>query len=314
MNNKFWIIIASLLILLGCATMEDNWNKAQRENTWLSYDKFQKNYPESPYAKEAIAQRDKKLWDFVQKQDTPRYYEIYLKELPNGSHINEAKQSIDLKQAQKTDTISSYESFITKYPDSIFAKEVRSRIEELKKEAVFESEFYAKLNTVDNQAEIEKLIDSYSKYTFMKNVIPKVEDMIITKIRIDGSGHNRFVVKADITEGGRIRNTFWAVKTKNDKTKASFLVGQDFPSDDQGLNALMFAPNWGDNSILRFSNEGIGIEISKGGYVYHGKGDRLHRLTFVLLKNIGWVYVRGKGQVVSPKGEISNFDGTASNL
>jgi hypothetical protein len=103
----------------------------------------------------------------------------------------------------------------------------------------------------------------------------------------------------------KIRNTVRAIPSETEKDKVHMAAGPEFPGDDDGLRALMDAPDWGENSILRFADNGIGIDIK--GYKYWGSGDRLHRLTFVLIENMGFVYVRGKGRVVSPKGEIFEF-------
>jgi hypothetical protein len=333
MNNKFWIIAVFILFLSGCATVEGDWNSAKQENTIFSYKRFLQKHPESPFTGEAQSQLENREWDRAKENDTPKSYNDYLKKYPQGSYADEAKKRIEpaaFKQAQKAETISSLETFIKRYPSSTFVKDAELRIEELKKEVELEAEFYAKLSTLDNQIQVEKLIDSHSRYTFMKNVIPKVENMIITKIKTEGPEPNRFVAKVPVGTRATVRNTITSVESIEGTTKAAkkpakkrkktrtnnmdiedttkvakILYGKDFPSDHDGLAALISAPDWGENSILRFDSEEIGINIK--GYVYYGKGDRLHRLTFVLIKNIGFVYVRGTGQVVSPKGEIFNF-------
>lgn len=40
------------------------------------------------------------------------------------------------------------------------------------------------------------------------------------------------------------------------------------------------------------------------GYVFIGEGDDLNLLTFVRLSDVGYVYLRGKGQVILPTGEV----------
>jgi hypothetical protein len=74
-------------------------------------------------------------------------------------------------------------------------KEARSRIEKLNKELELEVKFKAKLKTLENPDQIEKLIDIYSEYKFVDKTIPQLEDMIIDRIKKNGPGHDRFVAK-----------------------------------------------------------------------------------------------------------------------
>jgi len=153
---------------------------------------------------------------------------------------------------------------------------------------------------------IEKLIDTYSDYKFAEKAIPRLEDMIVDRIKKSGPGRDRFVAKVVIGTQGKIRNTVRAIAGSS-KDKGMLEYSQELPGDYDGLAAMTQAPNWGENSILRFGFHESGVAIDIKGYKYLGRGDKLHQLTFVLIKNVGFVYVRGKGQVASPKGEVFEF-------
>jgi hypothetical protein len=86
--------------------------------------------------------------------------------------------------------------------------------------------------------------------------------------------------------------------TDTKENKGEISAGEEFPGDFSGLIALMTIPNFGDGSILRFKDVGIRMH----GYTFVGEGDILNRLTFVVIKDVGYVYLRGKGKVISPEG------------
>lgn len=313
MNKKTRIIILSALVLLGCATIEDDWKRAQTGNSVYSYKKYLQVHPESPYTTEATAQLEKKMWEQAQSLDAPEAYNAYLKEYPNGRYAGAAteaaKNSIEpaaFRQAQKENTISSFENFIAKYPNSLLVKDAKTKIERLYKEQELEAEFNSKFKTLDDPDQIEKLIDTYSDYKFAEKAIPRLEDMIVDRIKKNGPGRDRFVAKVVIGTQSKIRNTIRAIAGSS-KDKGMLECSQELPGDYDGLAAMIQAPNWGENSILRFGFHESGVAIDIKGYKYLGRGDKLHRLTFVLIKNVGFVYVRGKGQVVSPKGEVFEF-------
>ena len=74
----------------------------------------------------------------------------------------------------------------------------------------------------------------------------------------------------------------------------AFLTGgAEFPGDTEGFGGLVLGNNYGDGSILRF--RGGNPKIHK--CFFTGNGDVLHRFTFAVIKDIGYVYVRGKGKV-----------------
>jgi hypothetical protein len=54
----------------------------------------------------------------------------------------------------------------------------------------------------------------------------------------------------------------------------------------------------GNESIHRFVSA-----VKLFGYTFVGEGDEINRLTFSLIENKGYVYVRGKGRVISKEGK-----------
>jgi hypothetical protein len=53
-------------------------------------------------------------------------------------------------------------------------------------------------------------------------------------------------------------------------------------------------------TIHRFRNK-VAVD---SGYVFIGEGDNLNLLTFVRILNVGYIFLRGKGQVIFPNGDM----------
>lgn len=70
------------------------------------------------------------------------------------------------------------------------------------------------------------------------------------------------------------------------------------PEGNFGLRTLLFA----DGSVHRFAGM-----VKLHGYLINGTGDRLNRLTFGVVKGIGYVYLRGQGSVTLKDGTEHRF-------
>ena len=135
--------------------------------------------------------------------------------------------------------------------------------------------------------------------------IPKIEDRVVKEIKKNGVG-GRLVIKEIMpSDGDPFRFTF-IQNAPNSITDVS-----EFPEDynavstywdDKGRPKLIIP----DGSILRFYGNvpasGLG-DFGFAGYKFIGEGEKLNRLTFVCIKDIGFVYARGKGKVISPDGK-----------
>lgn len=80
----------------------------------------------------------------------------------------------------------------------------------------------------------------------------------------------------------------------------------EFPNDaipvSMGSMSMGRSIPFGENSIHRFIGT---IEIY--GYTFHSEGSKLNRLTFAVLQDIGYTYIRGKGKVVMKDGKEITF-------
>ena len=89
------------------------------------------------------------------------------------------------------------------------------------------------------------------------------------------------------------------LKNKNEGLQFLFETPQDAaPISNAGMTLPL-----GDGSVHRFAGSGTVQFKTQAGTVYTfiSEGDSLHRLTFILTQEHGYVYLRGKGRV-APEG------------
>jgi hypothetical protein len=92
-----YIVVISLIIS-GCATEENAWQKAADENNIESYKSFLKEYPEGDFAEKAKIRieifEDELSWEAALENNTIQSYENYLSSFPGGAFIGKAKSAI----------------------------------------------------------------------------------------------------------------------------------------------------------------------------------------------------------------------------
>lgn len=307
MKNAVTIVIILFSVgLLGCASMQSDWEKAQKMDRIYSYKQFLKKYPNSKYDATARKNLEKVTWEETRRIDKPESYQQYLSEFPNGPHVAEASASIEpaaFKQAKAKEKIEAMEKFLADYPQTRFKNEAESWITQLKHlneiESKFNKQFEVHLSHKDYN-EMEALINEYRQYSFVKKAIPKLEDSIVNEI-MTGKEKQRYHIPIPINGAFRARTTFRASYSGGKKGILS--VGPSYPGDTNGLRAILNQNNIGDGSIIRFGKSNVGIKIE--GYTFLGAGDELHLLSFAIVKNIGYVYLRGKGSIQGPDNKVT---------
>jgi hypothetical protein len=167
-------------------------------------------------------------------------------------------------------------------------------------------------------------------------IIPKLEIKLIEEIAGRGAG-DRFVIKEppplsakmalfvasgdalEMLDAGepkeQISVTLFAVDELKEKAKGNFMIlaglgamsgrvlfSPEFPGDKDS------SPTHGGSTVPRLpladgSVHRIRGKVTMGEYTFLSEGDQLNRLTFGIVKDIGYVYVRGRGAVTLPNGE-----------
>ena len=147
------------------------------------------------------------------------------------------------------------------------------------------------------------VVMSFAALLLMSNIVWAQEDAslaqveseersIVREIMLNGAG-SRLVIPGVATESGS------PSALTISETAGFWSLGMELPSDQipqRNMQSIIF----GNGSIHRFSGE-VRFDNAKLP-VFFGEGDERHRLTFVLLSDVGYVYVRGQGRVVFPDG------------
>ena len=113
-------------------------------NTIESYTKFIDFYIKSPlfYIEKACENRNKVAYEFACRTNTVGSYQYFISNYSHASQINEAKNKrnhLAFLEAKSIDTIEKYKSFISQYPDANEVKEGWERIHELAYELAFQN-------------------------------------------------------------------------------------------------------------------------------------------------------------------------------
>ena len=136
------VVVAALVFAAACSSPQDDWQKAEAENTEAAYLLFLETYPEGEWAEKAQAQldtiKDTRDWTTALTTDTVDAYNEYLSAHANGAHTAEASSRItDLNRetawlaAQQDGSKEALESFLSTYPEAPHADQARALIEAL---------------------------------------------------------------------------------------------------------------------------------------------------------------------------------------
>jgi len=173
------------------------------------------------------------------------------------------------------------------------------RLAFLEKFKNLEQDFIQKLKYAKSKDDINKLIYEYKEFKHLvRKAKKKLEDMLISEIRKDPS-KSKFVIP-DILP---VKGSYTARVTIIGQKGSEFgFLETEYPGDgplefDERMIAKV---PLGDGSVHRYKGKYRWI-VARG--VYEFVGDKEDPLTFVLLNDIGYVYLHGKGKVIFPDGK-----------
>lgn len=123
--------------------------------------------------------------------------------------------------------------------------------------------------------------------------IPRLERMLVDKILSEGVG-SRFVI-SPITPTHDQRGS---LSIRNITIGGEKLIQGELEFPGDVIPVVNMRPSqWGNECVHRFIDT-VKLSYDNINYTFVGEGDKSSRLTFVLLKNLGYVYLRGKGRVI----------------
>jgi hypothetical protein len=123
-----------VLALIGCATAQEDWEKAQAHNTVQAYQEFLETHPSSEWTDIAKHKMEEADWERAENLNIFQTYQEFLAKYPSGEHADIAKQKIeefDWWKTAKTNTIQAYQAFLARYPSGKFSQMARDNIEEI---------------------------------------------------------------------------------------------------------------------------------------------------------------------------------------
>ena len=103
-KRKVFTIATSLILLVILIVISVNlynrhkenklWKTAQQQNTFVSYQRYLRQYPENRFSAQAIQLQEDALWQEAKQENTIESYDEYLKkyEYNDGKYISEAKE------------------------------------------------------------------------------------------------------------------------------------------------------------------------------------------------------------------------------
>jgi SPOR domain len=146
--RKACLVSAAVLAaaLLGCDSIQGDWNKASAQNSLAAYQDFLNQHPNTDLAVQAQSRihslQDDQAWAQAQKVNTAESFRQYLSSQPNGLHAAESHERIagferaDAWRAAEADgKVSALQAFLQKYPQGAEADRARAQIAQLQAQA-----------------------------------------------------------------------------------------------------------------------------------------------------------------------------------
>ena len=189
MNKGIFRVLVGLIIIstYGCATMQDKWEKAAKEDTIQAYTLFLKNEkPDAEYKNKAEtrirelreAQRAKDeaaAFERARNSKRPEYdLQKFLSAYPSGKHAPEARKLLEqsaYNRAMKDNTAYAYSTFLSRYPNSEQAPDATARLRKIRFNNARKSE---------SLSEYENFIKQYPEgedTRELKNDLPRIQKL-----------------------------------------------------------------------------------------------------------------------------------------
>jgi len=127
--------LAAALVIVGCASVQSQWNSTVATNTIPEYQKFAADHPKSVYADSAQMAIERLKFEAADKEHTIPAYQGFVKDNPKSMYVAKANDRIDQLQynaATTTNTMGAYKDFIAAHPGSPHVAEAQQAIAKLK--------------------------------------------------------------------------------------------------------------------------------------------------------------------------------------
>lgn len=286
--GRICVMAMASLSLCGCMTPESMYSRAQNKDSVSSYRDFLARYPDSPTADRARRRLEELQWAEAKKAESLQALQSFLQDYPEGRFLADAHTRLEelrWEKARETESLSACEEYLQDYSRGRFVPEARLLLQRLREEKALAAEFRGKLDKAESIDQVKELIGEYSPYKFAGGGLPKLERLLIQEIKKRDADECFVIDDLFYSPGVRPSNVSIAVDPVTDTIV--FLEKSTFVFK-QGRYDL-----FGDQSIHRFVGE-----VQLFGVTFLDKGEELNPLTFFVDRNLGYVYLRGKGRVI----------------
>ncbi|MBN2709510.1 MAG: hypothetical protein JXR46_10745 [Calditrichaceae bacterium] len=250
--------------------------KALVAGTVEAYDDFLSKYNYGRLAEDIQNKKIDMVYAAANKVNTKEGYEKFLSDFPENKYaavVRDKIESLDQNYSEKLNSAGSLKDradLILQYPDK--AKSVIDNIQDI--------------------AEIEKMVHNYPK--IQNTVIPILENRILQQIREKGSD-DRFCIKNISTLQGPAHSITLC------QHESHYTFVEDFEGDKIYLRNFKERLPLAEGSIHRYNGRIVQNEINN--IVFESNTDKADYLTFAVFKELGYVYLRGKGKVILDSGK-----------
>ena len=189
MNRVIFRVLVGVIIIstYGCATMQDKWDKAAKEDTIQAYTLFLKNeQPDAEYKNKAET-RIRELREAQRAKDEAAAFErarnskrqeadlkTFLSTYPSGKHAPEARKLLEqnaYNRTMKENTERAYSTFLSSYPNSEQAPDATVRLRKIRFDNARKSE------TLSAYENFIKLYPEGEDTRELKNDLPRIQKL-----------------------------------------------------------------------------------------------------------------------------------------
>ncbi|MHB2154069.1 tetratricopeptide repeat protein [Calditrichota bacterium GD2] len=281
-----------LILFFSCQTIEDRWEKTKRGNTIEAYRTFLEENPGSKFEDKAKYKIDSLRFEMVKDTNTVKSYQKFIANYPNSNFKRAAQDSIislKFQQLLSYPETDSLRNFSIQYSWHALSKKADSMMVLLFNEQIQTAKSFSEKDRIENKIIADILKNGYGGRFIIPELLPQ------------NKNSETFVFNTD--SQGNIKNANKIHSITIDGIES--LVKTLYPKDK-----LMFTPTTAGLEILYpDSHCGIYRFIGKIKFSddYTFNGQKTAPLTFMFLKDEGFVYLHGHGAVLKNEREIAHF-------
>ncbi|MES9991794.1 MAG: hypothetical protein ABW098_07565 [Candidatus Thiodiazotropha sp.] len=164
--------IASIF-LTCCASVDDAWLKAEKENSRSSYITFNLYNRDNKYTKTAQERIDGFDWDAAKQDGTEEAYRAFIRDRRSDKFLKEAKAELAWLEAQRKPSLHRYAQFLINHPDSPHITDAKKAlpVQLAKQQEEAETESFKRLRSSGTYCQMTNFLENHPNSTHTKEVV-----------------------------------------------------------------------------------------------------------------------------------------------